>query len=202
MNTTLLFTYLGTLLILIATPGPVVALVVGTSGRAGTSAAVRTALGANAASLVLVGAAALILAGSLALSPQVLNGVALAGCVFMAWLGWDALRAPVPAPDAPIKAGGWWHGFMVGIANPKDILFFVALFPQFIHVTASFGTSIGVLAALWVVVDLGVLALYIALMRGAVAQRHRALVARCSGGVLLLVAVAGAVYSTQALLSA
>ncbi|NER64568.1 LysE family translocator, partial [Pseudomonas sp. MAFF212427] len=35
MNTTLLFTYLGTLLILIATPGPVVALVVGTSGARG-----------------------------------------------------------------------------------------------------------------------------------------------------------------------
>lgn len=202
MNTTLLFAYLGTVLILIATPGPVVALVVGTSGRAGTWAAVRTALGANAASLVLVGAAALILAGSLALSPQLLNGVALAGCVFMAWLGWDALRAPLQAQTAAGKAGGWWHGFMVGIANPKDILFFVALFPQFIHVSTSFGTSIAVLAVLWVMVDLGVLALYIGLMRGAVAQRYRAQVARFSGGVLLVVAVAGAVYSTQALLSA
>lgn len=202
MNTTLLFAYLGTVLILIATPGPVVALVIGTSGRAGTWAAVRTALGANAASLVLVGAAALILAGSLALSPQVLNGVALLGCAFMAWLGWDTLRAPVQAQATPGRAGGWWHGFMVGIANPKDILFFVAFFPQFIHVTASFGSSIGVLALVWVVVDLGVLALYIGLMRGAVVQRHRALVARFSGGVLLLVAVAGAVYSTQALLSA
>ncbi|WP_313328910.1 LysE family translocator [Pseudomonas qingdaonensis] len=202
MNTTLLLAYLGTVLILIATPGPVVALVVGTSGRSGTGAAIRTALGANAASLVLVAAAALILAGSLALSPVVLNAVALVGCVFMACLGLGALRAPAVEDAPPPRASGWWHGFAVGIANPKDILFFVAFFPQFIHVTASFGTSIGVLAALWLVVDLGVLALYIALMRGALAQRHRALVARLSGLVLLLVAVAGAVYSARALLAA
>lgn len=39
-------------------------------------------------------------------------------------------------------------------------------------------------------------------MRGALAQRHRALVARLSGLVLLLVAVAGAVYSARALLAA
>ena len=32
------------------------------------------------------------------------------------------------------KFGGFTKGFLVGISNPKDILFFSAFFPQFIQV--------------------------------------------------------------------
>lgn len=200
MNSTLLLAYLGTLLILIATPGPVVLLVVGTSGRSGALAGLRTALGANAASLVLVAIAAAILAGSLVLSAKLLNGLALLGCLFMGWLGWQAWRAPATAEVAPTRSGGWWQGFVIGITNPKDILFFVALFPQFIHITPSFNTSIGVLAVLWLVVDLGILLLYISLMRHARLHTQRDRVARLSGLVLLVIAACGLPYSIASLL--
>ena len=79
MNTPLLIAYLGTVILLIGTPGPVVLLVLDAASRSGTPAAVRTALGANAASLILVAAAAAVLAGTLALSPQVLQWGALLG---------------------------------------------------------------------------------------------------------------------------
>ena len=92
MNTPLLLAYLGTIILLIATPGPVVLLVVQTSGRSGSGAAIKTALGANAASLVLVAAAAAVLAGSLALSPHLLQWGGLLGCLFIAWLGFSGLR--------------------------------------------------------------------------------------------------------------
>lgn len=201
MNTYLLLAYLGTVLILIATPGPVVLLVIGSSSRAGAMAGIRTALGANAASLVLIAAAAAVLAGSLALSEQVLNGVALLGCLFMGWLGVQAWHQPAGETLASAQGSGWWQGFLVGITNPKDILFFVALFPQFIHVTASFPTSSGVLAALWLLVDLGILALYIGLMRHARVQKYRNRVARLSGLVLLLIAACGVPFSVNALLA-
>lgn len=201
MNLQLLFAYLGTVLILIATPGPVVALVVGTSSRAGAMAGISTALGANAASMLLIAAAAAVLAGSLALSTQVLNSVALLGCLFMGWLGISAWREPAGEEGAVKRRGGWWQGFLVGVTNPKDILFFVALFPQFIHITTSFGASIGVLAALWLIVDLCVLVAYITLMRHSLAQRHRTRVARLSGSVLLLIAACGVPYSLNALLA-
>lgn len=201
MNSYLLLAYLGTVLILIATPGPVVALVVGTSSRAGAWAGMRTALGANAASLILIGAAAAVLAGSLALSNQLLNWVALFGCLFMGWLGIEAWLQPAGEPTPAKTAGGWWQGFLVGITNPKDILFFVALFPQFIQVTNAFGTSIGVLALVWLVVDLGILALYIGLMRHARVQKYRHRVARLSGLVLMLIAACGVPFSVNALLA-
>ncbi|WP_175650523.1 LysE family translocator [Pseudomonas sp. Marseille-P9899] len=201
MNTPLLIAYLGTVILLIATPGPVVLVVVETSSRAGTATAVKTALGANAASLILVAAAAAVLAGSLAISPQLLQWGGLLGCLFIGWLGLSGLRdsASTETGVAP-RASGWWQGFVIGISNPKDILFFVALFPQFIPVTESFGTSIGLLALLWLIVDLSILALYIGLMRHSLAQRYRASVSRVSAGLLLLVAMVGAGYWLTVLL--
>ncbi|MDG9882415.1 LysE family translocator [Pseudomonas putida CSV86] len=202
MNTTLLIAYLGTIVLLIATPGPVVLLVVDAASRSGTASAIRTALGANAASLVLVAAAAGVLAGALALSPQLLQWGALAGCLFIGWLGFSGLRDCGAGESSPArKANGWCQGFLIGISNPKDILFFVALFPQFIPVTGSFGTSIGLLALLWLLVDLGILALYIGLMRHALAQRYRAWVSRVSAWMLLLLATAGAAYWGRVLLA-
>ncbi|WP_110972571.1 LysE family translocator [Pseudomonas huaxiensis] len=200
MNTPLLIAYLGTVILLIATPGPVVLLVVETSSRAGTAKAVKTALGANAASLILVAAAAAVLAGSLAISPQLLQWGGLLGCLFIGWLGFSGLRDSASAETsvAP-RASGWWQGFVIGISNPKDILFFVALFPQFIPVTDSFGVSIGLLAVLWLIVDLGILALYIGLTRHALAQRYRAGVSRLSGWGLLILGGMGAVYWTGVL---
>lgn len=76
----------------------------------------------------------------------------------------------------------------------------MALFPQFIPVTDSFGTSIGLLALLWLIVDLGILALYIGLMRHSLAQRYRASVSRISAGLLLLVAAVGVGYWLKILL--
>lgn len=202
MNTTLLTAYLGTIVLLIATPGPVVLLVVDVASRSGTASAIRTALGANAASLVLVAAAAGVLAGALALSPQLLQWGALAGCLFIGWLGFSGLRdGGARETSTARKANGWWQGFLIGISNPKDILFFVALFPQFISVTGSFGTSIGLLALLWLLVDLGILALYIGLMRHSLAQRYRAWVSRVSAWMLLLLATAGAAYWGRVLLA-
>ncbi|MFJ4374869.1 LysE family translocator [Pseudomonas japonica] len=202
MNTPLLIAYLGTVILLIATPGPVVLLVLDAASRSGTGSAIRTALGANAASLLLVAAAAAILAGTLALSPQVLQWGALLGCLFIGWLGFSGLRDTGGGEQvASARANGWWQGFLIGIANPKDILFFVALFPQFIPVTASFSTSIGLLALLWLLVDLGILALYIGLMRHALAQRYKAGIARASAWLLLLLAAVGVVYWCRLLLA-
>ena len=201
MNTPLLIAYLGTVILLIATPGPVVLLVLDSASRTGTGSAVRTALGANAASLVLVAAAAAVLAGTLALSPQVLQWGGLLGCLFIGWLGLSGLRdgGAAQATDTK-KASGWWQGFLIGISNPKDILFFVALFPQFLPVTEAFTSSIGLLAVLWLLVDLSVLGLYIGLMRHRFAQRYRASIARLSAGLLLLLAGGGAVYWLTVLL--
>ncbi len=89
---------------------------------------------------------------------------------------------------------------MVGISNPKDIIFFVAFFPQFIHVTDSFSASVAWLTGLWVLIDFMVLAGYIALARQAFALKYRVGINRVACLVLLAVALMGSVHSGRLLL--
>ena len=80
------------------------------------------------------------------------------------------------------------NGFLVGIANPKDIIFFVAFFPQFIAVTPSVGASLTLLTALWVLADFAILLAYIILLSGSVLQRARRTISILSAVLLLVVA--------------
>lgn len=74
--------------------------------------------------------------GSLvAATPGVLTALTLAGCCYLLWLGVATLRTPASVRAAP--AAGPRHGwFMRGLAvsgmNPKALLLFLALLPQFI----------------------------------------------------------------------
>jgi len=70
VNMSLLLAYALSVLMLVATPGPVVALIVSTSMNAGPRQAWLTALGTNAASLLLALLAVLMLSGGLALDPR------------------------------------------------------------------------------------------------------------------------------------
>lgn len=196
MNTALILTYVVTVLLLIATPGPVVALVVNTASRAGHRRAFATALGSNAASLVLIGVAAWLIIGSTVIVPGLLTVLSLAGSLFIAWMALAMLRDTPPntVTNSP-GHGGVRRGFMVGISNPKDIIFFLAFFPQFLQITASIETGLALLSLLWLIIDLLVLGAWI-LLAGTLARRFSGQsVSRCSAIALLLIAVAGVIHT-------
>ena len=206
MNLSLLLLYLLSISLLIVTPGPVVALLVNTSLGAGSGRALRTMLGTNGASLVLALLAALILSGGLSLSVQLINIVSLVGCLFIGYLGIHSLLEglSIAADDTaqPIQSkrrSGFINGFLVGISNPKEIVFFVSFFPQFIRITPSFGHSVALLAVLWAVIDLSVMTFYILLARQAFAIRHKAKITFASGLLLLLMAMFGGLYAARAI---
>ncbi|UVL59654.1 LysE family translocator [Pseudomonas sp. B21-032] len=204
MNSALLATYALTVVLLIASPGPVVALVVNTTARAGRKQALLTALGTNGASLVLIALAALLIFSSAAINPLLLSALSVFGCLFIGFLGLGALAelrrpAHAAAPYA-VRQGGLWQGFAIGLSNPKDILFFVAFFPQFIQVTEQFSHSLMLLALVWLVLDLGILGLYI-LVIGRLAERlDRRLISAISAVVLLAIAAVGLAYNIRQLL--
>ncbi|MGE8392361.1 LysE family translocator [Pseudomonas sp. BIGb0427] len=204
MNSALLATYALTVVLLIASPGPVVALVVNTTARAGRKQALLTALGTNGASLVLIALAALLIFSSAAINPLLLSALSVFGCLFIGFLGLGALaelRRPAHAAAPPaVHQGGLWQGFAIGLSNPKDILFFVAFFPQFIQVTEQFSHSLMLLALVWLVLDLGILGLYI-LVIGRLAERlDRRLISAISAVVLLAIAAVGLAYNIRQLL--
>ena len=207
MNTALAATYALTVLLLIATPGPVVALIVNTAAASGPRKALFTALGTNWASLVLIGAAAWIIMTSAAVDKTWLSGLSLLGCLFIGYIAVGTLREALQAPaiEAPVNTpgqpgrGGLLQGFMVGISNPKDIVFFIAFFPQFIQITESFGKSMMVLSLLWIVIDFAVLSLYIFAIGKIASQRSNRLITLASGVALLLIAIAGLAYNIKEL---
>lgn len=211
LNLSLLLAYALSVLMLVATPGPVVALIVNTSMNAGPRQAVLTALGTNAASLLLALLAVLMLTTGLALDPRLIGWVSLLGCCFIGWLGVQGLRevfGPAPAEAAPHtdqgRQGrqGLASGFLVGIGNPKDIVFFASFFPQFIQVTRSLQHSALLLTLVWVLVDFAVLGAYILVARQGFSLKYKRLVTGISSLALLLVALLGLGYAVLELSNA
>ncbi|NTZ88025.1 LysE family translocator [Burkholderia metallica] len=201
----LLFAYLAAIVLLIATPGPVVMLVTGTVARRGFRQGVLTAVGANAASLVMIAGAMLMVFGVVMVSARLLTGLHVAGCLFIAVLAirtllgeWRAGRArggdgavagePVAQPRG---LPGVVRGFLVGIANPKDLLFFVAFFPQFVGITPDSRVSLAILAALWIAVDFTILTGYMAAINHPAIHRKQRWIVASSALALLMIAVAG-----------
>ncbi len=203
MSLTVLIAYIVAIVLLIGTPGPIVALVINAASRHGFKYALITVLGTNLASLLLLASAALIISGVIALDVHNLQWISLIGCGFIGWMALLGLRADLhhqgevnQAPLAAVKHhSAFFNGFFLGIANPKDIIFFVAFFPQFIAVTSDFKLSLGVLTVVWIVVDFVILLGYAFLMRGSFFQRHTRKISLLSSAFLLLIAIVGMAYT-------
>ncbi|QCR35678.1 hypothetical protein [Nissabacter sp. SGAir0207] len=89
---------------------------------------------------------------------------------------------------------------MTGVANPKDLLFFLSLFPQCMAVTLHFPASLATLALVWVLLDFTVLSLYILTVNCRVLARQGRRIEQCSAGFLLAASLYGVVYNAGALM--
>ena len=52
-------------------------------------------------------------------------------------------------------------GLMVGLGNPKDLLFFSALFPQFMDASAPVAGQLLILGCTWMVLDGSIMLMYV-----------------------------------------
>lgn len=132
MNLSLLMAYSLAVLALVATPGPVVLLVTGAAAREGYASAVRTMIGGNLASLLLLAAAAAMLTGALAVEPRALTLLAMIGSLYIIWLALAMLREDAVTQQVAKKRSGVMAGFATALSNPKIFsflpLFFRSLF--------------------------------------------------------------------------
>lgn len=218
MDVSLLAIYVITVLMLIATPGPVVFLVVNTAIKSGPYRAFGTILGTNWASLVLIVIAVFIISTSLVISPKLFNVISLFGCLFIAYMAIASIKEGLSVKDVAdnqetdivndenrtlknLKKGGVLSGFLVGLSNPKDIIFFVSFFPQFIKVTDSFNKSIFLLTLLWIFLDFFILGVYILFIRKLATPKIKHIIIFVSGIILLTIAITGFLYSLYELVS-
>ncbi|MCX4999827.1 LysE family translocator [Streptomyces longwoodensis] len=125
--------------LLIVVPGPSVLFVVGRALAQGRRAALTTVVGNTLGAYVLVVAVALGVGSLVERSVLVFTGLKLAGAAYLVYLGvraWrrrGSLRAAFAAEGAGRgRLRTLWEGFAVGVANPKTIVFFAAVLPQFV----------------------------------------------------------------------
>ncbi len=120
------------------TPGPnmawLAALSMGEGRRAGFAATAGVALGLFINAL----AAALGLAFIVAASPWMWQFLRWGGGLFLLWLAWESWRDAGENSPALIAASGrsrrhFKSGLVVNLLNPKAMLFFVVVIPQFNH---------------------------------------------------------------------
>ena len=126
----------------VAAPGPSTLFIVNNAIAYGW----RRSLGALSGDLVAIALLATLsvlgLGALLETNPAALIGLRLAGAAYIIWLGWSFLRPAVDHAGAMATGTAraqtgralWLQSFGVGISNPKAVLFFAALFPQFIPV--------------------------------------------------------------------
>jgi threonine/homoserine/homoserine lactone efflux protein len=124
----------------IVVPGPSNLYVLGRGLQSGPRAAVAGACGCATAALIYVVATAAGLSALIASSEALFAAIHYAGAAYLCALGVIALRrshdgsAPDATPNAPASVWpAYRQGVLVELGNPKVALFFLALFPQFIH---------------------------------------------------------------------
>ena len=127
-------------MLLSCTPGPNVLYVTTRSIRFGFGAAMIGMSGCLLALAVMLTASVAGVSAFMLAVPTAFEPLKYAGAAYLIWLGIQAWRAPVadlaPAAASPRETASRWSlfrgGFLVGISNPKLLVFAAAFFPQFI----------------------------------------------------------------------
>jgi threonine/homoserine/homoserine lactone efflux protein len=126
-------------LLICVIPGPSVLFVIGRALAHGRRVALTSVAGNTLGSYVLVAAVALGIGPVVERSVLLFAALKLAGAAYLVYLGVKALRqrkalAFVPdgqgAPRGALRTLG--EGFAVGVSNPKTMVFYAAVLPQFV----------------------------------------------------------------------
>ena len=183
---------------LVMSPGPDTMVILrhalASGQRSGLAAVAGVQLGLVAHTALAVVGISLIVASS----PVLFKSVAVAGAAYLAWLGIQSLRdsgdLAVPGGHA---AAGWARacrdGAVSNLLNPKVILLFLALFPNFVEtqrgdVTAQLITLAVVLIAINVLWQAPIAWAAETVRRWLARAKVRRAVSRVSGAVLLFFA--------------
>jgi threonine/homoserine/homoserine lactone efflux protein len=143
--------------------------------RAGAAALAGLQLG-NATWFVLAGLGL----GTLAAAwPQAFTALTVAGALYLAWLGAQALRPANGSadddalPPRRATAHALRDTLMVSLSNPKSLVYVVALLPPFVDARAPVAPQLALLAAIAIALDVAVGCVYVLAGGGLAAAMRR-----------------------------
>jgi threonine/homoserine/homoserine lactone efflux protein len=189
--------YVAAVFVLTVTPGPTVLMCVSTAINLGPHKALTAVVGSTSAIVGIMALSALGLGAALAASESLFTALKWLGAAYLVYLGITSLMSKTTEismaadvkPASNIKL--LTQGFLVGASNPKALLFFGALFPQFINPSAPqlpqflvLGATFVFFEALW----LTIYALSAAKAKRWLQQPRRATLFNRATGIVFLVA--------------
>ena len=190
--------YVGTVLVFMITPGPSHLLMLSTSMSNGFHRSLATAAGDLAANAIQIILAGFGLAAVITSSQYGLSIVKWAGVAYLVWVGGrqilNSFRGAAGLDTlAPVSIRRlWFRGFVTSASNPKAVVFFAALFPQFLNPESALAPQIAILGLTYLVIDGCFLASYgkgASWLAQKVQGHHRVWIERGAGASIIGAAV-------------
>lgn len=170
--------------------------------RAGTGAAVVATVGRVVAFALFLTASAVGLGAMLLASETAFTIVKWIGAAYLLWLGWSTWRSKdtsilhsMAAHESAAHSAPWplsrmvRQEFMLAITNPKAIVLFAAIFPQFIEPTRPTAMQFLVLGSIYLCAEFLSSAVYATfgkyLKRWVTTPRHALRMNRATGGIFM-----------------
>lgn len=120
---------------IIIVPGPTVTIVIANSLKYGPRAGLLNVAGTQAGLIIWMAIAIMGLASAITFLGVWFDIIRMAGAIYLVWLGIKLIRSKgemLNAAARPPRGGFFLQGFLVILSNPKVLLVFGALIPQFI----------------------------------------------------------------------
>ena len=159
MNTTLLISFIGTVLIIGITPGPSVLLASANSMTYGVKKTTGTILGDLSANSIQIILSSLGLASIVISSGEIFSLIKWIGVGYLIYMG--VMKIISKPKIGEFKKDGkdksflklYSEGFFMSASNPKAIVFFAALFPLFIDQNLAFAPQVAILGITYLAID-------------------------------------------------
>ena len=186
----LLVAYFLAILLFLGTPGPVTVLVVSASVKSGFKAGLATVAGTNIASLVLIAISFIILQGVFSVSETAMLWLSFLGAFYLIYFSITIIKdkidikQTVQESSSLVTKNHFKDGFLIGISNPKDVIFFIAFFPLFLEVSSDIYSSMLILTLVWILLDYSLLSIYCFIFSKVSSNRVANIIGRVSGTIV------------------
>ncbi|MBN8952167.1 MULTISPECIES: LysE family translocator [unclassified Rhizobium] len=198
MENTNLLLFSATVLPLICTPGPDMLFVASQAISGGAAAGLRSTVGICVGYVVHSTMAALGLAAIIAASPLLFAALRWLGIAYLSYLAFRLIASSLKGSGVmPISSSAatnrFRHGFLTAVLNPKGMMIYFAILPQFMSHDGSIMAQASLLSAVFISlcgIVYALLSLAIATLgsHGNFTDRRRRWVEGIAGGLLLVAA--------------
>lgn len=200
MPTHTFLVFVGASLLIAIVPGPNAMLVASRALAHGFRAALPAAIGLSVAAVIYLAITVMGLTAMIAAFPRALAVLRMLGACYLVYIGVRMIMAALTpsdfasAPTTPVsRASLFAQGFLTCFSNPKALLYWSAILPQFISPGADFAQQMIVLGVTGIALEALVLGAYAALASGANrflgSSRKRRRFEMVAGAVLLALGV-------------